>query len=87
MAAPVPWACCAVLAAAAAVVYAQRHSPQGECQAGGGRGVLPADSLPELSRTLSGITARTHPRATYCRVLASSHMNMSHVTLIHGVTP
>ncbi|XP_016816260.3 ciliary neurotrophic factor receptor subunit alpha isoform X3 [Pan troglodytes] len=28
MAAPVPWACCAVLAAAAAVVYAQRHSPQ-----------------------------------------------------------
>uniref|UniRef100_A0A9L0TLU5 Ciliary neurotrophic factor receptor subunit alpha n=1 Tax=Equus caballus TaxID=9796 RepID=A0A9L0TLU5_HORSE len=28
MAAPVPWACCAVLAAAAAVVYTQRHSPQ-----------------------------------------------------------
>ncbi|VFV20359.1 ciliary neurotrophic factor [Lynx pardinus] len=28
MAAPVPWACCAVLAAATAVVYAQRHSPQ-----------------------------------------------------------
>nr|XP_055149877.1 ciliary neurotrophic factor receptor subunit alpha isoform X2 [Symphalangus syndactylus] len=28
MAAPVPWACCAVLAATAAVVYAQRHSPQ-----------------------------------------------------------
>nr|XP_054365238.1 ciliary neurotrophic factor receptor subunit alpha isoform X4 [Mirounga angustirostris] len=28
MAAPVPWACCAVLAAATAVVYTQRHSPQ-----------------------------------------------------------
>ncbi|XP_029776477.1 ciliary neurotrophic factor receptor subunit alpha isoform X4 [Suricata suricatta] len=28
MAAPVLWACCAVLAAATAVVYAQRHSPQ-----------------------------------------------------------
>nr|KAF6314317.1 ciliary neurotrophic factor receptor [Myotis myotis] len=28
MAVPVPWACCAVLAAATAVVYAQRHSPQ-----------------------------------------------------------
>ncbi|XP_006916101.1 ciliary neurotrophic factor receptor subunit alpha [Pteropus alecto] len=28
MAAPVPWACCAVLAAAAAVVYTQRHSSQ-----------------------------------------------------------
>lgn len=81
MAAPVPWACCAVLAAAAAVVYAQRHSPQGECWVGWGRG-----ALPELSRTLSGITVRTHPRATYCRVLALSHMNMSHVTLIHGVT-
>ncbi|KAK1334368.1 hypothetical protein QTO34_005372 [Cnephaeus nilssonii] len=28
MAVPVPWACCAVLAAATAVVYTQRHSPQ-----------------------------------------------------------
>lgn len=31
MAASVPWACCAVLAAAAAAVYTQKHSPQGEC--------------------------------------------------------
>ncbi|XP_036117107.1 ciliary neurotrophic factor receptor subunit alpha isoform X2 [Molossus molossus] len=28
MAVPVPWACCAVLAATTAIVYAQRHSPQ-----------------------------------------------------------
>lgn len=35
MAVPVPWACCAVLAAATAIVYAQRHSPQGECWGAG----------------------------------------------------
>lgn len=57
MAVPVPWACCAVLAAATAVVYTQRHSPQGECWRGGGRWgeggrVFPADPLPELRMNL-----------------------------------
>lgn len=55
MAAPVPWACCAVLAAAAAVVYAQRHSPQGECWRRGfwgGGVVFPPDPHLELSMSL-----------------------------------
>lgn len=70
MAVPVPWACCAVLAAATAVVYAQRHSPQGECLGGGGSVPCPPSPRAEDScmhsperHTLAhaGIITHEHP--------------------------
>lgn len=83
MAASVPWACCAVLAAAAAAVYTQKHSPQGECL---------GELLASSSRTVhESLLAHGCPQESHWCTAARSHMHrpkdISHVIVISRVDP
>lgn len=85
MAASVPWACCAVLAAAAAAVYTQKHSPQGECL---------GELLASSSRTVhESLLAQSHTDApknhTAAQLLGHTcvaQRTCSHVIVISRVT-